>query len=64
MSDFHMPDSWYEPPGMVVCAECGGEVCEEEYQHCADCRAELDLDESIYYDREPDPDRKRDERWD
>jgi len=33
MSDFHMPDSWYEPPEAFECDECedgDGCTCEQD----------------------------------
>jgi len=27
MTDFHMPDSWYDPPGEETCVTCNDEGC-------------------------------------
>ena len=44
MTDFHMPNSWYDPPDESKCEACKGEGCihcNEEY--AADYRADLQM---------------------
>ena len=44
VTDFHMPDSWYDPPDESKCEACEGKGCihcNEEY--AADYRADLQM---------------------
>lgn len=51
MTDFHMPDSWYEPPAEHDCdnPDCDGDQCAEdaldEYEAILADRAEADAEE-------------------
>lgn len=62
MTDFHMPDSWYDPPTDEGCeCECG--PCLDDGS-CEECELGHPFYDDDYYDDEPaDYDDEKEEDW-